>query len=358
MIFRQLFDRESCTYTYVLACRRTREAVIIDSVREMVARDEALLGELGVHLRYTLETHVHADHVTGAAALRARLGAKVVLARDAGVDAADLQLADGDVVRFGDQVLGVCTTPGHTAGCATYVTRDGMMAFTGDALFVRGCGRTDFQGGSARALYRSVHDKVFSLEDDCRLYPGHDYKGHTQTTVLEERLFNPRLGGRRTEDEFVAIMDGLGLAPPRLMDVAVPANLRCGVTDRTGPLSFETDAIQEAWAPVTRTATGAPDVTTEWVGENRAHLRVVDVREPDEFCGALGHVHDAELVPLGDLERAAMGWSRNRPIVLVCRSGGRSRKAAMILERHGFPAVASMNGGMQRWNELGLTVEA
>jgi sulfur dioxygenase len=230
MIFRQLFDPESSTYTYLLGDETSREAVLIDAVREHVDRDLLLVGELGLDLRYTLETHVHADHVTGAGVLRARTGCRTVVSRRGGAPCADLQVEHGDRISFGGRWLEVRATPGHTDGCVTYVLDDHSIAFTGDALLIRGCGRTDFQQGDARRLYRSVHDQVFTLPDACLLYPGHDYQGRTATSVAEERAHNPRLGGARTVDEFVAIMDGLGLAPPRRIAEAVPANHNCGVS--------------------------------------------------------------------------------------------------------------------------------
>ena len=231
MLLRQLFDAETCTYTYLLADEETREAVLIDPVREQLGRDLELLGELGLELVHVLETHVHADHVTGASLLRARTGARTVVSRDAGALCADVLVGDGDVIRFGKHALEVRSTPGHTDGCVTYVTPDRTMAFTGDALLIRGCGRTDFQQGNPRTLYRSVHDKIFTLPDACAIYPGHDYKGRTCSTVAEEKALNPRLGGGKTEDEFVAIMQDLHLAYPRKIDIAVRANTRCGRLD-------------------------------------------------------------------------------------------------------------------------------
>ena len=230
MLFRQLFDQDTWTYSYLLADEETRQAVLIDPVLEQHDRDVALVRELGLTLVYTLETHVHADHVTGSGALREALGSKAVVSRHGGAACADVHVDDGDTIQFGKHTIEVRATPGHTPGCVTYVVRDGdrTMAFTGDALFVRGCGRTDFQGGDARALYRSVHEKIFTLPDDTLVYPGHDYKGHTVTTVGEEKRLNPRLRLGIDEATFVAIMDNLGLPRPRRMDVAVPANLACG----------------------------------------------------------------------------------------------------------------------------------
>jgi glyoxylase-like metal-dependent hydrolase (beta-lactamase superfamily II) len=226
MFFRQIFDRTTCTYTYLLA--DGGQAVLIDPVLERAEQDLQLLEQLGLQLKYVLETHVHADHVTAAATLRDATGCEVVLGRETGATGANLVVADRDRLNFGSRHIVARETPGHTAGCITYVLDDESMAFTGDTLFVRGCGRTDFQEGSAQQLYQSVNEKIFSLPDACRIYPGHDYKGQTVSTVGEERRFNPRLGGGRSEAEFVAIMDGLNLPPPAKIKVAVPANLNVG----------------------------------------------------------------------------------------------------------------------------------
>lgn len=228
MNFRQLFDPETSTYTYLLADDRTLEAVLIDPVREHVERDVTLLRELGLRLLYTLETHVHADHVTASGLLRERLGSKVVVGARAGVQNADLALGDGVGVRFGEHWLEARETPGHTGGCVTFHWPDAKRAFTGDALLIRGCGRTDFQQGDPRRLFHSVRDRIFTLPDDTQLHPAHDYQGRTVTTVGEEKRFNPRLGTARTEEEFVQIMGALKLAYPKRMDEAVPANLVSG----------------------------------------------------------------------------------------------------------------------------------
>jgi sulfur dioxygenase len=229
MLFRQLYDAETSTYTYLLADEETRQAVLIDPVVEQVERDLGLVAELRLELVHTLETHVHADHVTGASVIRERLGTRSVVAAEGGASCGDVHVRDGDRVAFGRHALVVRTTPGHTAGCLSFVLADESMVFTGDALLIRGCGRTDFQQGDPRTLWRSVHDKLFSLPPHTRVYPGHDYKGHTVSSVAEEREHNPRLGGGRTEAEFVAIMKNLRLAQPKNIDVAVPANLDCGV---------------------------------------------------------------------------------------------------------------------------------
>ncbi len=235
MIFRQLFDPETCSYSYLLADERSRDAILIDSVREQGARDRALLEELDLRLLYTLETHVHADHVTASGWLREELGSRIVVGAQAGVENADLALADGTGIRFGSHWLETRHTPGHTNGCVTYVCGDAGVAFTGDALLIRGCGRTDFQQGDPRRLFRSVRERILSLPDDTRLYPGHDYRGCTVTTVAEEKRHNARLGLARSEEEFVEIMRGLRLARPKRMDEAVPANLRSGLGPQPAP---------------------------------------------------------------------------------------------------------------------------
>jgi sulfur dioxygenase len=226
---RQLFDAESSTYTYLIGDRATGTAVIIDPVREQVERDLQLVSELGWKLIMSIETHVHADHVTGAGLIRERTGAKIAVSRLGGAPG-DLLFDDGDEIELGTETILVRSTPGHTNGCTTFVLGD--MAFTGDALLIRGCGRTDFQQGDPRQLYRSVWDKILSLPDTTRLYPGHDYKGRTVTTVAEEKVYNPRL--RLDVDAFVALMEGLGLPYPKKIDEAVPANLKNGLVTPGG----------------------------------------------------------------------------------------------------------------------------
>ena len=214
LVFRQLFDPTSSTYTYLLGCSVSREAVLIDPVFEQVRRDAALIGELGLQLKWTLDTHVHADHVTGAWLLKQKLGSSIALSAAAGASGVDRQLGDGDRVEFGRRSLEVRATPGHTNGCVTYVLDDESMAFTGDCIMIRGSGRTDFQQGDPRALYRSVRSRIFSLPETCLLYPAHDYRGLTATSVAEEKKFNPRLGGEVGEGDYVGYMKNLDLPHP------------------------------------------------------------------------------------------------------------------------------------------------
>jgi len=192
MFVRQLFDRDTSTYTYIVADEETKQAAIIDPVKEQLDRDSKLIEELGLRLKYVLETHVHADHVTSSGKLRDRFGAQVVLQEASNAKCADILVKDGDVLKLGNQEIKVMHTPGHTDADATFQIEGAV--FTGDALLVRGCGRTDFQAGSNENLYRSINEKIFSLPEDTVIYPGHDYKGHTASTVREEKAYNPRLG--------------------------------------------------------------------------------------------------------------------------------------------------------------------
>jgi glyoxylase-like metal-dependent hydrolase (beta-lactamase superfamily II) len=250
LIFRQLFDPETSTYTYLLADESSREAVLIDSVLGQFERDVRLLRELDLTLCYALETHVHADHVTASGRLREALGCKVGVGDVSGVTNADLLLHDGELIHFGAGTLEAISTPGHTTGCVTYLCREAGLAFTGDVLLVRGCGRTDFQQGDAAELFTSVRDSLFSLPDETLIYPGHDYHGRMVSTVGEEKRFNPRIGLDRNLNEFVEIMNGLNLAYPKQMDVAVPANLESGLSIAGSDLDRRSIAISGSVAGV------------------------------------------------------------------------------------------------------------
>ncbi len=352
LVFRQLFDPQSSTYTYLLGDGRGGKAVLIDPVFEQVRRDAALLDELGLTLVATLETHIHADHVTGAWLMRQRTGCQIMLAATSGAEGADRYLSQDDVVAFGGRRLMVRATPGHTDTCLTYVLDDRSMAFTGDCLLIRGSGRTDFQHGDALAMYRSVHDQIFSLPDDCLLYPAHDYRGLTVTSVAEERRFNPRLGGEIGPGDFAGYMANLRLAHPKLLDIAVPANLRCG-----RPESDAEPPAEPRWAPLRYSFAGVWEIDPHGLEEHGAGVQVLDVREPDEFTGPLGHIKGAILIPLGELAGRVGELDRERPVVAVCRAGSRSAQATAILLQNGFTEVANLTGGMLRWRAEGHPVE-
>ena len=236
VLVRQLFEKESSTYTYLVMDRTTREAVLIDPVIETVERDIQVMNNLEAKLLYVLNTHVHADHITGSGKIKKLLNDQ--LERDIKVQsvisksseaAADIHVNHGDKIKFGEQTLTVKSTPGHTPGCVTYILNDQTHAFCGDAILIGGCGRTDFQGGDPSTLYDSVWKEILSLPDETVLYPAHDYKGRTSTTVGEEKTYNERL--TKTKEEFIALMlerfDGTNY--PKKLDASLPANMKCGV---------------------------------------------------------------------------------------------------------------------------------
>lgn len=357
LVFRQLFDTTSSTYTYLLGDAGSGEALLIDPVFEHARRDLALLRELDLTLRATLDTHVHADHVTGAWLLKQRCGSAILVAADAGALHADRGLRDGERVAFGARHLEVRATPGHTNSCLTYVLDDCSMAFTGDSLLIRGCGRTDFQHGDPQRLFRSVRERILTLPPHCLLYPAHDYRGLTATSVAEERRFNPRLGGDANEADFAGYMNHLNLPHPKQMAIAVPANLRCGRPEGGGALPSE-----PRWAPLTYTFGGVweiePGALHERIAEADGAIQVVDVREPHEFTDALGHIRGARLLPLAQLAARAAELERDRPVVCVCRSGTRSAQATLLLlNQAGLTQVANLHGGMLRWRAEALPVE-
>jgi glyoxylase-like metal-dependent hydrolase (beta-lactamase superfamily II) len=227
MIFRQLFEPDTSTYSYILGCERSRRALLIDPVAGEVETYIGLLETLRLQLIYTLETHVHADHITGSGLLRQQLGSKSVVHRDAGASCADLLVTDGVLLQVGDIEFRVLHTPGHTSGCVSYALPD--RVFTGDALLIGGCGRTDFQQGDAGQLWDSINGKLFALPPDTLVFPGHDYNGNTVSTIRQEMQKNPRLGGGKSREHFIALMGDLKLPYPKHIDSALPANLACGV---------------------------------------------------------------------------------------------------------------------------------
>src|SRR5262249_6915290 len=359
LVFRQLFDPQSSTYTYLLGDRPSGQAVLIDPVFEQVRRDAALISELGLKLVATLETHIHADHVTGASLLKRRTGSRIMVSAASGAVGADRYLSQDDVVQFGGRRLLVRTTPGHTNGCLTYVLDDRSMAFTGDCLMIRGAGRTDFQEGDTAAMYRSIHEQIFTLPDDCLLYPAHDYRGLTVTSVGEERRFNPRIGGEIAIGDFTGYMKHLRLAHPKLLDLAVPANQRCGRPENEDDAALPADAatMDPNWAALRYSFAGVWEIDPHGLEETADRVQILDVRESDEFSGPLGHIKEAILIPLGELADRAGELAKDRPIVAVCRAGGRSAQATVILQQAGFGDVANLTGGMLRWRAEGHPVE-
>ena len=229
MIFRQLFEPDTSTYSYLLGCESTGRAVLIDPVLSEVEGYITLLADLNLSLVYTMETHVHADHVTGSGLLRDRVGSKSVVYRDAGTLCPDLLVSDGVELQVGSLTFKVLHTPGHTQSCVSYLFDD--RVFTGDALLIGGCGRTDFQQGNPGQLFDSIHQKLFSLLPDTLVFPGHDYRGNTVSTIRQEMQKNDRLGPGIGREDFIRIMNSLDLPLPRHIHAAVPANLACGSTE-------------------------------------------------------------------------------------------------------------------------------
>jgi sulfur dioxygenase len=295
LVFRQLFDQTSSTYTYLLADPSSRDAVLIDPVFEQHLRDRALIDELGLTLRYTLDTHCHADHVTGAWLMKQATGAKIGISARYGdmVKGADLHLDQGDRLTFGNRSLEVRATPGHTDGCVTYVLDDQSMAFTGDCLLIRGAGRCDFQQGNASTLYRSIKEQIFTLPDDCLLYPAHDYNGRTASTVAEEKEYNPRIGGQANERDFVGFMENLNLPHPKQIDIAIPANCRSGEPEE-GTLPTLAD-----WGPVRQTYAGLQEIDPQWVAEHLEQVHILDVRDPNELAIDPDHIPNSQLISPG-----------------------------------------------------------
>ncbi|CAH2919909.1 MAG: MBL-fold metallo-hydrolase superfamily [uncultured Paraburkholderia sp.] len=352
LIFRQLIDPQSSTYTYLLADSATGEAVLVDPVFEQVRRDTALIEELGLRLLYTVDTHVHADHVTGAWMHKRRSGSQIAISAASGAEGVDRYLNHGDRCEFGTRYPEVRATPGHTNGCISLALDDGTMMFTGDCLLIRGTGRTDFQHGDAHAMFRAIHSQIFSQPDTCLLYLAHDYRGLTVTSVGEERRFNPRLGGELCEDDFVGYVTNLRLPHPKQIDIAVPANLKCGVA-----ASDPTQAAEPDWAPLVYTFAGIWEIGPQWLEDNMRSVQIVDVREPNEYNGPLGRIPAARLISLGNLAARTAELTKERPIVTVCRAGGRSAQATVILRQAGFNDVANLAGGMLRWRAEGRVVE-
>jgi len=224
---KQLFDAETSTYTYFVWDDLTREAALIDSVDTQISRDLQLIEKLNLNLKYLLETHIHADHITGSGTLRVMTAAVAVLHENTHSQCADLLVKDGDTLTLGAHVINILHTPGHTDTDISYLIEGAV--FTGDALLIMGCGRTDFQSGDAAKLYDSITKKLFTLPENTIVYPGHDYQGRLSSSIKDEKKYNPRLGGNRSKDAFVYVMNSLDLEPPKKIAEAVPGNLKCGL---------------------------------------------------------------------------------------------------------------------------------
>jgi sulfur dioxygenase len=340
MIFRQLFDSVSFTYTYLLGDHPGGEAIIIDPVFEKVDRYLSLLDELDIRLVKTVETHVHADHITGSGDLRDKTGCVTVMGKEAKVDTVSMRVDDGDVIEAENIRLEVLYTPGHTDD--SYCFKMPGMVFTGDTLFIRGTGRTDFQHGDPRAGYESIFNKLLTLPDETMVYPGHDYKGDTVSTIGEERAFNPRLQVN-SADEYAEIMNNLNLPNPKLMDVAVPANLKIGLAQDD---------------PYLKDCTLTADTLINSVGTDEKLF--VDLREDGERLqhGIIpGSVHipynhlESYLKPGGLLKILAQKGDQD--LVLYCAYGERSALALKAMQKAGIKNVCHLGGGIDAWSKKG-----
>lgn len=351
LLFKQLFDQASGTYTYLLADENSRHAVLIDSVYEQHERDLSLIRELELKLLACLETHCHADHVTGAWLMQHALGAQIAASARSDIAPLDKLLLQGDKVAFGHHALVVLETPGHTDGCISFVLDDHSAVFTGDSLLIRGCGRTDFQQGSAQKLYHSIKDKLFQLPKHCVVYPAHDYSGRTASTIGEEKLLNPRIGGEANEMDFVGYLDNMRLPHPKKLDIAVPANLKAG---RPSDDQIPKPPI---WAPVVTTYSGILEISPQWVAGNVSNVHILDVRTQYETDEERVRIRNAQLIPINELRERLSEVPKEKPVMTICRSGKRSVLAFSILREAGWQQVANIQGGLLRWQAEGLATE-
>ena len=247
MIFRQLFEELSSTYTYLIACEETRQAVLVDPVYPTSDRDLSVLHELDLTLIYTIETHIHADHITSALKLKKDAGSKMIFPLMSECERTDLRSEEGKPITLGSVVINPLYTPGHTDDHTSYQFNDRVL--TGDALLINGCGRTDFQNGDGEVLYHSVREKLFALPDDTLVYSGHDYRQHRVSSIVQEKQLNPRLGGNRSLPDFLKIMDNLNLDYPKFIDHAVPGNQQGGMCPADLPDKFDSYCHQMTESP-------------------------------------------------------------------------------------------------------------
>ncbi len=342
MIFRQLYDSVSGTYSYLIASRRGAEALIIDPVLEKVDRYIQLLGDLDLRLIKAVDTHLHADHITGLGALRDRTNCVTVMGERTKADVVSIRLADGEKLEIDGVALDAIYTPGHTDNSYSFVMRD--RVFTGDTLLIRGTGRTDFQNGDARAQYHSIFDRLLRLPEETLVYPAHDYKGDTVSTIGEEKRCNPRLQVGSVE-EYVALMNGLNLPNPKMMDIAVPANMRVGLAQEAVAARGWSVSAAEAIA-----MRGRPDVA------------LIDLRERGERerHGVIpGSVHAPyqnllEAIGKSGVLRQLAGDKR---LVFYCAFGERSAMAVQAAHDAGLNSSRHLHGGIAAWKDAAGPIE-
>jgi glyoxylase-like metal-dependent hydrolase (beta-lactamase superfamily II)/rhodanese-related sulfurtransferase len=340
VIFRQLFDSASSTYSYLIASRRGGEALIIDPVLEKVDRYLQLVRELDLRLVKAVDTHLHADHITGLGALRDRTRCITVMGEQSGVDVVSMRVSDGDTLRIEGVGLDVIYTPGHTDD--SYSFHMGDRVFTGDTLLIRGTGRTDFQNGDPRAQYESIFNRLLRLPEETLVFPAHDYKGDTVSTIGEERAHNPRLRVG-SADEYAALMNGLNLPNPKMMDVAVPANMRQGL--------HQEEVARRGWAVTAEAGTALLD---------RRDVALVDLRERGERQRH-GEIPGALHVPYQDLQEGIrpggmlheLAAATGKRLVFFCAFGERSAMAVQAAQDAGLNSACHIQGGMDAWKKAG-----
>ncbi|MCL1048234.1 MBL fold metallo-hydrolase [Shewanella abyssi] len=336
---KQLFDRDSCTYTYLLADPKTHEGVIIDAVKEHLQRDLQYIEELGIELLYIIETHIHADHITSAGLIRQKTGAQIVYSQTAAVKSIDIELKEGDELPIGGHHIRAINTPGHTHGCMSFYV-DGMV-FTGDCLLIRGCGRTDFQEGDSGDLYNSITKKLFSLADETVIYPGHDYNGKTSSTIAEEKQWNPRVGQKKSLDDFLQIMSNLNLDLPKKINEAVPANTNCGINfnpDAYIHNDFSMNALYNVWL------------------KENSNTLIIDNRTKEEY--SKGHIPRSQNIPFGTESQHQEELKGFNHIYIYCHSGRRAQTALTNLSIMGLDNITCVShSGLPEWIAMNYPIE-
>jgi glyoxylase-like metal-dependent hydrolase (beta-lactamase superfamily II) len=338
MIFRQLFDQSSCTYSYLLASRQGGEALIIDPVLEKVDRYLQLLRELELRLVKAVDTHLHADHITGLGALRDKTQCITVMGEQTKADVVSMRLADGDRLAIEGIVLDVIYTPGHTDDSYSFTMAD--RVFTGDTLLIRGTGRTDFQNGDPQQQYDSIFGRLLRLPNETLVYPAHDYKGDSVSTIGEEKAHNPRLQVKSVE-EYVELMNNLKLASPKLMDVAVPANMKVGL--------HQDEIARRGWAVTAEQALALAE---------RTDVALVDLRERSER-DRHGTIPGALHVPYTALQESIarggmlneLARSTGKQLLFYCAFGERSAMAVQAAQDAGFASACHIQGGIDAWKK-------
>jgi len=344
MHFREL-NRANCK-TYLVACERTHKAALIDPLKERVDRYLAILAYYDFKLEMVIDTHTHADHRTATWDLRDLTGARVVMHRRAPAPRIDVHVEDGQRLAVGEVDLIVRHTPGHTPDSMSLCCED--RVFTGDTLLIHGTGRADFAGGDAGDQYDSITRKLFTLPDDTMVFPAHDYRGHSHSTIGEEKRTNPRVAGR-SRDAYVELMNNLGLPLPEKIQEALQSNQSAIEDDSVKfPSLMQLSQVRQLTAQ---------EVSARLAGSSAPAL--LDVREADEFSGELGHIPGSILIPLKELpaRAAELAALKDKDVVTICRSGVRSTSAAAILTGLGFEHVSNLRGGMLDWNDAGLAIE-